>query len=412
MEVKQGFFPFRKYHIPVGRFLVHGELPDPSPSIPWTVIPHFVKENCMKRRSRGFTLIELLVVIAIIAILIALLLPAVQQAREAARRSQCKNNLKQIGLALHNYHDVFGRFVYRKGGTGTIASDPSRLDGNYNRRSGLISLMPYMDQAPYYEIIEAGDPTTTPPVPKGGAAPWSGWVTYRKQVPGLLCPSDPGSANVRGNCSYAFSMGDYVGASNRDATVVNGLFAANTCYGIQAITDGASNTLAFSERCIAVGATGGAGFGINGKALPDVREGVLTSVATINTSPGSCLAAAAPLISNRKYTTYAAVKGRFSSIWQDAQPENVAFLAVLPPNGPSCINDANGNADGAINLLTASSHHTGGVHALMADGAVRFISDSINTGNLGIANTIGGPSPHGIWGALGTRAGSENVGDF
>ena len=105
----------------------------------------------MQRRQdrRAFTLIELLVVIAIIAILIALLLPAVQQAREAARRTQCKNNLHQLGLALHNYHDVFGAFVPKSGGTVRWGGGPCHL-GNSERRSGFMGLMPYLDQAPLY----------------------------------------------------------------------------------------------------------------------------------------------------------------------------------------------------------------------------------------------------------------------
>ncbi len=128
------------------------------------------------RRRRAFTLVELLVVIAIIGILVALLLPAIQAAREAARRTQCNNNLKQIGVALHNYHDVNKSFVYMKGGTAGYGN-ATRFDGNYYRRSGIVSLFPYMEQGPLYDSIQAGDPTTAPPVPPGGL------------VPGLLGPA-------------------------------------------------------------------------------------------------------------------------------------------------------------------------------------------------------------------------------
>jgi prepilin-type N-terminal cleavage/methylation domain-containing protein len=130
-------------------------------------------------RRPGFTLIELLVVIAIIAILIALLLPAVQQARESARRTQCKNNLKQFGLALHNYHDVFGVFCNAKGGTSGYG-DASRLDGNYERRTGFIALLPYLEQAALYSQITVPNATTTPPIPDGGSAPWSGGVSVAR----------------------------------------------------------------------------------------------------------------------------------------------------------------------------------------------------------------------------------------
>ena len=355
--------------------------------------------------SRGFTLIELLVVIAIIAVLIALLLPAVQQAREAARRSQCKNSLKQIGLALHNYHDTFNKFVYAKGGTNG-GGHSSRLDGNYNRRSGMISLLPFLEQAPLYQKINAGDTTTTPNVPPGGPAPWSGWAGWNTgQVPVLGCPSDTPFTGTRGVCNYAFSMGDYVGAINRDLTNTNGLFARENCYGARDCVDGLSNTLAFSERLAA-------NFGVNVKANADVREGILLNVATINTNPGSCLSAAAAISSGGRYTTTTAVKGKFSSLWQDGQPEVVSFYSILPPNGPSCINNGNANADGDINLMTASSRHAGGVQVLLADGSARFVSENIDTGNLGVANTIGGKSPHGVWGALGTRNGGEVTGDF
>ena len=141
----------------------------------------------------------------------------------------------------------------------------------------------------------------------------------------------------------------------------------------------------------------------------------MTSVPAIDTTPGACIAAATAVSSSGKrynQTPVPPVKGRFSSIWTDGQPEINAFTAVLAPNSPSCINDANGNADGASNLMSASSYHTGGAQALLADGSVRFISENIDTGNLGVAAILGSRSPFGVWGALGTRAGGEVVGEF
>jgi len=137
---------------------------------------------------RAFTLVELLVVIAIIGILIALLLPAVQSAREAARRSQCSNHLKQIGLALHNYESAYGSFPFRMGGTGTGTSDLTNT--NAGQISGWVPLLPFMEQAPLYEQIKAGA-GYKPYGPYGGIYGFAPWCAT---IPGLLCPSDPRSS--------------------------------------------------------------------------------------------------------------------------------------------------------------------------------------------------------------------------
>jgi prepilin-type N-terminal cleavage/methylation domain-containing protein/prepilin-type processing-associated H-X9-DG protein len=358
------------------------------------------------RRRNAFTLIELLVVIAVISILVALLLPAVQQAREAARRAQCRNNLKQLGIALHNYHDVHKKFPYRKGGTTNLRGElGDRQQANFDRLSGMIALMPHLDQTPYFQRIQAGDPANG--VAPGGPAPWSLWPGYFNRLPVLNCPTDPDIRNIRGISNYAFSMGDLVSrVANRDTRNVNGMFGGQGhCYSFPEITDGSSNTMAFSERVAS-------GFDPGDKERPTIQEGVILRVSAIMTNPGACLAEAALLSSGGIYTDWTRVKGRFSNIWYDGQPENVAFLSVIGPNGPSCISDGNQNADGAVNLMTASSYHTGGVLVLFCDGSVQFMSDNIDTGNLATVTSLGAPSPYGVWGAMGTRAGGEVLRDF
>ena len=157
-------------------------------------------------KRKAFTLIELLVVIAIIAILIALLLPAVQQAREAARRTQCKNNFKQLGLAIHNYHDVFSTAPF--GCTGTFGA-------TYRRFSGHFGLLPYIDQAPAYQqasaLMDAG----------GANAPWNGGVNnILVQTNNLLCPSDGDGVHTaerrKATTNYMFCYGDNARTQTQD----------------------------------------------------------------------------------------------------------------------------------------------------------------------------------------------------
>jgi prepilin-type N-terminal cleavage/methylation domain-containing protein/prepilin-type processing-associated H-X9-DG protein len=334
-----------------------------------------------RQRPAGFTLIELLVVIAIIAVLIALLLPAVQQAREAARRSQCKNNLKQFGLALHNYHDTFGVFPYRQGGTSP--GDPA---GNSNRLSGVVGLLPYLDQAPLYNQVASQQViggTTFNPM---GPVPWNGnYTPWQTQPPVFVCPSDVRhrSTDVIGKKTYAFCSGDAI-ATNSGTP--RGLFGYRSRNGLRDVVDGSSNTIAMAERM-----------------FPGTATDLGNTVANF---------AAAPPISCQGQAVGGVYPGNQNDWsgrrWCDGGAGFEAINTALPPNSPSCAT----GGDASDGWYAASSRHEGGVQVLMGDGAVRFISENISSGDQNVASPTSGPSPYGIWGALGTINGGEVIGEY
>jgi prepilin-type N-terminal cleavage/methylation domain-containing protein/prepilin-type processing-associated H-X9-DG protein len=341
------------------------------------------------RRRTAFTLIELLVVIAIIAILIALLLPAVQQAREAARRTQCRNNLKQLGLALHNYHDVFLMFPAMRRG-------PNDGAGRQGDQTGLIALLPYFDQAALYNQIPQD--ATVPVVWTTTYQPW------RNTVGGVvLCPSAPiptsGSGvstnGPLGVKSYHFCVGTTINNNYSGAT--NGLFQFGAIVGgnkgFRNVTDGTSNTLAMGERVL----------GNNGNR--SVLGQTAFNVTGVNANPILCQATSV----NRQYTAATSISTWGSgTLWAFGHPAQTAFNTVLPPNSPSCWEANTDNPSNQPGIFSLTSLHTGGAHVLMADGAVRFVSENIDAGNYGAP-----PTPtYGVWGALGTVAGGETVGDF
>ena len=379
------------------------------------------QDSRSRRGPAGFTLVELLVVIAIIGVLVALLLPAVQSAREAARRTQCSNSLKQFGLALMNYHDTYRVFPPRRGGTtGTIANDPSRIMANYDRLSAFVALLPYYEQKATADYIAGGGKTSSGTViPAGGPAAWYGsslgtYEPWSNQIKMLICPSDRiivGGANAKN--SYAFCIGDTLGGNisvngttvqfNHATQPVRGIFGGSgRCVGLQFITDGSSNTIAMSER------TTNGWFNGRPAAGEDMRTATVYNFPSVISNPGSCLGTTIK-------ATYQSgnIKSKFGSIWTDGQAEVVGFNTVLPPNGPSCNNDSNsGSADATGGAITAGSNHPGGVNGLLADGSVRFINQNINSGNLASPQVVSGNSPYGVWGALGSIGGKEAGGEL
>ena len=334
-------------------------------------------------RRRAFTLVELLVVIAIIGILIALLLPAVQAAREAARRAQCTNNLKQLGLALQNYHDTYKTFVPRK--------QESHV-GYSNRHSGFIGLLPFMEQGAMYDQIAAGDATYGP----FGPTAWSGWAPWNVAPTMLLCPSATSTGTWTYAVNYAFCVGDTI-TNNRDATTVRGMFPRQDGVKMRDVTDGTSNTVAMSEHLIT-------NFNLNSQSGQiEVAKGTATGFSGLATNPQQCLASA----NGRYYSDPSIVKGKSGWRWTDGQIEKIGFTTVLPPNAPSCIDGANTNGDGSNTIMSPTSNHPGGVNVLRVDGSVSFVSDTIDTGNLSLPSVSNGASPYGAWGALGSKAGGE-----
>jgi prepilin-type processing-associated H-X9-DG protein len=326
-------------------------------------------------------------VIAIIAVLVAILLPAVQQAREAARMSQCKSNLKQFGLALHEYHETYGCFA--PGLTGP-AQNPGDNSDNAGRLSANYGLLPFMDQAAIFNKINAAN--------NQGARPWDSREWWDASITAFQCPSDvTHKQRDRGKSNYVYSRGDRtVELEHREPERNRGLFGGWTPYSTKEVLDGTSNTIAMSEARKSVA---------YGSDNLEVYGQVLKSVTGVNTNPSLCRA---QLSDNPARFLSGDADRMRGDRWGDGRPAFTGFQTILPPNSPSCVNGTNAeDPDNAV--YSASSAHAGGVNVLMADGAVHFMSDSIDSGNLS-ATPPGrdiSKSPYGVWGALGTKACQE-----
>ena len=330
----------------------------------------------LRRHRVGFTLIELLVVIAIIGILVALLLPAVQQARESARRTQCRNNLKQIGLALHNYQTLHGKFPP------SFCADLATDGGEWSIHA---RLLPHLEQANLSDLIDFADTY--------GSGDSATIAVRKTRVAPYLCPSevqDRARTDNSGNATdypvnYGFNCGTWRVWDNTAKTPGDGAFAPNGAFGPAAITDGMSNTLAAAEvKAFTHYLRDGSG----GTAAPPAASGI------------------------------SALGGDFKDTghteWVDGRIHQTGFTTTFTPNThvahsvggttydidyTSCREDkpASVCTGPTYVAVTARSHHTGLVNVLLMDGSARTVSDSID------ATT---------WLRLGSRNDGESLGDF
>jgi prepilin-type N-terminal cleavage/methylation domain-containing protein/prepilin-type processing-associated H-X9-DG protein len=367
----------------------------------------------MLRQRRGFTLIELLVVIAIIAVLIALLLPAVQAAREAARRAQCVNNLKQYGLALHNYHsanDTFPMGASLNMYDSKPNPDPSAAYYQANDNwSAHAALLPFLGELPIYNSINFN--WGIDPGPSGTAAPSICWLinstAASNQIKYFLCPSDPLGGQGpygftgRDNNNYMVCLGTSTNMTDPNTAIASlatrdtsGVFYYQKCYKIANITDGTSGTVAASEAVINPGIKAANQKYIGMQAVSAVPTGALlpdasTDPATTRQGIAACNAA----WNGNGTVTFNTQRG---SMWGQGGAAETMFNTIVPPNSLqsqwSYCDLYNSSALGTYS--NASSYHAGGVNTLMADGSVKFVKDSIS---------------QTIWWAIGTRAGGEVV---
>ena len=329
------------------------------------------KSHSSSKSSRlGFTLIELLVVIAIIAVLIALLLPAVQQAREAARRIQCKNNLKQVGLALHNYHDSHGLFP--------PALCLTLSGASYGQWGPQARLLPYLDQANLQNLINFSLPYDTQ------------LAVVRVRVPMYLCPSEINDrASVEDGIkqypiNYAANFGTWLVFNPITGQPGDGAFGPNSSLGTRNFTDGTSQSLAFSEV----------------KAFqPIIKEGGNPS-ATPPASPQTVGGWSGGFEADNGHTE-----------WVEGRVHQNGFTTTFRPNAKvahvesgntydvdfTSVEEGDSTTAPTYAAVTSRSYHTGIVHSLLVDGSVRSISENIDIN---------------VWRALGTRAGGEVVGEF
>jgi prepilin-type N-terminal cleavage/methylation domain-containing protein/prepilin-type processing-associated H-X9-DG protein len=361
----------------------------------------------MRTERQGFTLIELLVVIAIIAVLIALLLPAVQSAREAARRAQCTNNLKQIALAMHNYHTAVGSFP-----VGSVPGPAYAITPAYGWATWgpLAMMLPYLEQVPLYNSCNFSWGL------QGGIGYQVNLTQQLTKIASFLCPSDGLVAQQGSSNSYMGSIGvttDWYCGGNPVCSATSlapstGIFARTQTYGIQSVTDGTSNTIAFSEMLApdtdtAYKSTGNAvAKRTRWRDAVEQQGGYGAAYRLTNATTNLPALMADFALCNQNYTagTNLGSTGIYGRAWIMGDAGSGTFQTLIPPSSPTnlwadcCLNCNRNNSQTYQGYHNAASYHPGGANVGLADGSVRFVKSSIGMQT---------------WWALGTRAGGEVI---
>ena len=419
----------------------------------------------MNNNRSAFTLVELFVVVTIIGVLVALLLPAIQAAREAARRMSCSNNFKQIGLAFHNYHSAYKMLPAACGGTGRT---PGNDDwSNQRRLSAMVGITPFVEASADWEYISNPFVTGVVDVPeeseeeyrelKGGysaqralnkmaagdgpfqndagdyyfpamgPAPWRAkdYPPWQLSKPTYRCPSDSVNAPAQhaGLTNYLMCYGDGVqsvgyepgkamgqnqqlGDQLADTTSQRGTFVNGQPIRFREIKDGLSETMLMAET---------ATHKYSGRSRRAIG-GVASNIKGLSDDPSLCLATVDDGGSYRDYVQIRFTPGGKVSRggnWADGAITWSGFNAILPPNSPSCDTSVDHRLEG---VFSASSNHVGGCHVLMADGAVIFVTNTIDHGDPSKQSVYEGQttkrhndSPYGLWGAQGTRSATADL---
>lgn len=384
-------------------------------------------------RKLGITKVEIVVVILVIGILLVIFMPAPRLAREAARRMQCSNYIRQVSLACANYESAHKRLPAGWGGPAQlvatthfpiyIADESKTLKlAPIGRWSAQVAILPYLEDDVIYRQVTKGFSNTSTGVEyKGSMAPWNmdngGFTPWRTELPVLRCPSDPGRVDPvlarfpegGGRTNYAFCYGDtgVNGTNGQHQQANRGVFQGRYCRRLDDIKDGVSNTVMLGEIGTSPSKTLARG---QGKIR--IHGGVLTQLPAIEVSPQSCRLS----VRGDKYTqaNEANVEHWRGMRWADGAMAYSGFNTILQPNSPSCTGSNNEWEWGYYSL---TSYHGSGADVAFVDGSVHYIANSIDTrGNPDRPAPIGNngprsdePSPYGVWGAMGSIDGAEEL---